>query len=140
MLLALWFDFPPASWVPAPPPTPHISIDGGSSGKPLEYPQIEQWPRGAMFEYFDARQAYLKRISFQPVTDEDLKQRPLETASLSFENKPAKHAQLAIPTRQTVLTNVRIAGAQNALAKLHLKVAKFEQQMEDEAVELLLYS
>jgi len=139
MLLALWFDFPPASWVPAPPSTPHISIDGGSSGHPTEYPQVEQWPKGAMFEYLDARAEYLKRITGSPVTDDDLRQRPLEVQNnLQGEVPKVARPSPFVPTRQTILANVRLDGAHKAVSHLQARVAKLERQMEDEAIELLL--
>lgn len=133
MLLALWFDFPPASWVTGPTPTPpvnNILPDGGSSGRPMDYWQT-QWPR-THEDYFDAREEHLRRINQPP------------------ESKPVQEIEVFKNLEQPIIFNIRptkmvvghldVVSAQQKVLRLQQRWMQLQQQQEDEDIEILLLS
>lgn len=157
MLLALWAAFPLTSWlgITPPPPINVILPDGGSSGHPREYKQVHEWPTGSMYEYLEAREEYLRGRNRKKT-----KKRSWQIPTPGVESKPyqeiedapqANEPQTVVARRPekipVISTQKMLAGhlakidnAQRALSRLQAQVEKTEQQMDDEAIELLLLS
>lgn len=131
MLLALWFDFPPASWIAGPTPPPVITQlpDGGSSGRPMDYWQT-QWPR-TREDYFDAREEHLRRLNQPP------------------ESKPVQETEAFKKPEQTTISvkptkwysgHLDVVSAQQKVLRLQQRWMQLQQQQEDEDIEILLLS
>lgn len=157
MLLALWAAFPLTSWlgITPPPPINVILPDGGSSGHPREYKQVHEWPTGSMYEYLEAREEYLrgrnrkktKKRNWQIPTPEvrspTTPEAPVEVQSNEPQTVVARYPdKIPVISTQKMLAGhlTKIDNAQRALSRLQAQVEKAEQQMDDEAIELLLLS
>lgn len=158
MLLALWAGFPLTSWtgVVITPQANVILPDGGAKkGHRKTYTQVHEWPTGSMHEYLDAREAYLlgrnlkrtKKRSWQIPTPgvEPKPYQEIEDAPQANESQTvvARHPEkIPVISTQKMLAGhlAKIDNAQRALSRLQAQVEKTEQQMDDEAIELLLLS
>ena len=153
MLLALWAAFPLTSWTNVTPPPPnHILPDGGSSGHPMDYWQVHEYPMGSLYEYLEAREEHLKRRNRkkkkvrawelpyeEPVVQSAPYKEVVEEPKPVVARLPEKIP--AIPTTKMFAMHLqKIEDAQQAMQKLEARVAQHEQQMDDEALELLLLS
>ncbi len=132
MLLALFSDFWTVPWpVPTPAPTPTPSPTNAGSGQMREYPQEKAWPDRARDDYWEAREQFLAR--HMPVVPTPEVEKVPEVV-----HAVARHNDLREQVRIRQIEDIELPAIGKMMDELAALVAKFEQDAEDEAIEILL--
>lgn len=133
MLLALWFDFPPASWTgagPTPTPTPAELPDGGARGRDA----IQKFARyeRATEDYWEERERFLSR--HKPIVEVFPSEEPNIRKVVDRHNRALEIAS------RVQLTNARLLDVGKMLRDLESQfVAQMQEQRdEDELLEIIL--
>ncbi len=137
MLLALWFDFPPASWIPGVTPPPQLP-DGGAKGaghgkKDVDdYAQYPAIPDRADESYWREREIFMRR--HLPIRPSAAVQNNPEGQKLVRQHNRIVALAPRLPSKENLLRMSK------KLDDLTLQINRIESDSDEEDILALLLS
>ncbi len=132
MLLALFSDFWTLPWPTGAPPPVIVQQDMGSGGGKDKY--FPQYPERLDDEYWEAREAFLRRHLPKPESEEKSE----EQTAPEIEPVIARRRVIIDDVLQARVTPNQMVNLDREMRELQMKLLQREDELEDEALELLL--